>query len=58
MLTNANSTIAANKNIVHPKNQTSLALMYDTFGNEFSTFDASVMNANIVFVPGKKLINE
>lgn len=41
-------------NPVHPKNHTSLAFMYDTFGNVLPWEDANVMKDNIVLVPAKK----
>lgn len=37
--------------IVHPINQISVALIYDTLGNELPVFLDNVMNVNIVLVP-------
>lgn len=55
ILTNANSAIDANMNIVQPMNHISLAFMYDTFGNVFVCPDANVINDNIVDVPKSKI---
>lgn len=52
MLTKANSTREPNMNPVQPRNQISLALMYDTLGRVFPWEEARVMNDNIVVVPG------
>lgn len=57
VLTNANSTSAEKMKPVQPKNQISLAFMYDTFGRVFACDDAKVINDNIVAVPEIKLIN-
>lgn len=51
MFTNANSDIEANMNTVMPKNQISLALMYETLGNCFVCPDDRVMKVNMVDVP-------
>lgn len=51
VLTNANSTRAEKMNPMHPRNQISLAFIYETFGSVFAWDDARVMNDNIVLVP-------
>lgn len=51
MLTNANSTNAEKMKPIQPKNQISLALIYETFGRVLACEDASVINDNIVLVP-------
>lgn len=51
VLTNANSTNEPNMNAVHTRNHISVALMYETFGNELPMFLDSVMNVSIVLVP-------
>lgn len=51
MLTKANSTRDPNINPVHPRNQISLAFIYETLGKVFPCDDARVMNDNIVLVP-------
>lgn len=54
VLTKANSTSAEKMKPVQPRNQISLALIYDTLGSVFAWEDARVMNDNMVLVPGRK----
>lgn len=56
ILTKANSDMDANMKTVIPKNQISLAFIYDTFGKFFDWPDDSVMNVSIVDVPVKHMI--
>jgi len=51
VLTNANSTNEPNINAVQTMNHISVALMYETFGNELPVFLDNVINVNIVLVP-------
>lgn len=51
MLTKANSDIEAKMKTVIPKNQISLAFMYDTFGRFLDCPDDRVMKVSIVDVP-------
>lgn len=51
VFTKANSTKEPNMKPVHPMNHISVALMYDTFGNELPIFLERVMNVSIVLVP-------
>lgn len=54
MLTKANSTREPKMNPVQPRNQISLALMYDTLGRVLPWEDAKVIKDNIVVVPGRE----
>lgn len=51
VLTNANSTKEPKINAVQTINHISVALIYETFGNELPVFLDNVMNVNIVLVP-------
>lgn len=57
MLTKANSDIDAKMKTVMPRNQISLAFIYDTFGRFLDCPDDSVMNVSIVDVPSKNIID-
>jgi hypothetical protein len=53
VLTKANSTNEPMMNVVQTMNHTSFVMMYETLGMVLPVWDESMMNVNILLMPGK-----